>query len=243
MRYMGGKVCCAKRISEKILSMRGSRQTYVEPFLGAASVFIKLAPHFRDVQGSDIHPDLILMLQALQKGWEPPTEMPKEIWDSLRYAEPSALRGFAGFGCSFSGAWFSSYALQSPKGHNKLPALETHDTLMKIADKINFPIGCFSYEKYHGTPDMVIYADPPYVSTYGLKQCKNFDTDKFWSVANRWVDEGAQVFVTEKIAPDPWISVLDIERHLVMNAKVNQAYKISSEKVTRTYVERLYTRS
>lgn len=50
---------------------------------------------------SDLNLDLILMWQALQNGWKPPTELSEEEYKALRDAPPSPLRGFAQTQCTF----------------------------------------------------------------------------------------------------------------------------------------------
>ena len=104
VRYLGGKTRLAKHIANAILTDTPNRKTYLEPMIGGGSVFAAMAPHFDFAVGADIHPDLILMYQALAQGWLPPTYVTEEEYQTLKHdPEPSALRGFVGFGCSFGG--------------------------------------------------------------------------------------------------------------------------------------------
>ena len=117
VQYLGGKTRLAKHISTAILADTDAREVYVEPMVGGGSVLAAMAPHFERAYAGDVHEDLILMYQAIQSGWEPPSELSEDCWRELKYSEPSPLRGFAGFGCSFAGRWFEGYARNS-KGTN-----------------------------------------------------------------------------------------------------------------------------
>src|SRR5690349_3392797 len=104
---MGGKTRQGKHIEEQLLKYKGDCTGYIEPFMGGGAIFARMAPHFPGAAlGSDIHPDLMMMWEALQGGWKPPTEVTREEWYGIKDEEPSALRGFVGFGCSFGGRWF-----------------------------------------------------------------------------------------------------------------------------------------
>ena len=105
MRYLGGKHRLAKHILPIILKNRKEGQYYVEPFLGAANTFCKV----QDPKiGSDNNKYLIAMWMALQEGWEPPSEVPEElyIYVNNNKEENLPLTAFVGFGCSFSGKFF-----------------------------------------------------------------------------------------------------------------------------------------
>lgn len=107
MQYIGGKFRIAKFIVPVLNRLRGDRD-YLEPFIGAANIFCKI-PGTRI--GSDSHPDLILLLQAVRDGTIAfPDAVSEEEYQRIRREPPSALRGFVGFGCSFAGKWFGGYA-------------------------------------------------------------------------------------------------------------------------------------
>ena len=109
MRYVGGKTRIAKWVAEHVSSLTNGHNTYLEPFVGSGATFVKLAPRFQSAIAADDHADLILMWKALAAGWDPPEHVSKDEYVALRAAEPSALRGFVGFGASFSGKWFGGY--------------------------------------------------------------------------------------------------------------------------------------
>jgi len=71
MQYLGGKFHIRKRVAAFVRQHLDADQTYWEPFVGAAWVLAELFPHTPRI-ASDIHPDLIMLWQAIQDGWEPP---------------------------------------------------------------------------------------------------------------------------------------------------------------------------
>lgn len=112
MRYLGGKCKIAKPLSELILQKKENAKTFVSLFCGGCAIETKLAPHFENVICNDLHPYLIAMYQALQNGYDLPENISEEQYRYIREHkdEDKALTGFVGFGCSFGGRWFGSYA-------------------------------------------------------------------------------------------------------------------------------------
>lgn len=196
MQYMGGKTRIAKHIAEAIL--RTGKTKYTEPFVGGASVLQRVAPQFSTVIASDACEDLILLYRAVQDGWIPPSEMSKELYDSLKKSEPSALRGFAGFGCSFGGKWFGGLIENSPK-HG--PAM-TSRSLQKLSETIGHV--SFEHLDYRQAPvdeNTVVYCDPPYSGTTRYSSVEEFDHETFWRTVQLWADSGATVLVSEYTCP------------------------------------------
>jgi len=212
MKYMGGKYRLARQISETMLGYRlPYHEAFVEPFMGGGAISSAMAPHFPVVLLSDAHPDLVMMWQAVQQGWVPPADVDESLYQQLRFAPPSALRGFVGFGCSFSGKWFGGYGRQSIAGGK--PALENTlapgavRSVMRQAPKIAHAyIYQSDYRAVEFTPTTIIYADPPYAGTTTYSQGE-FNHAEFWDTADRWVSGGATVFVSEQSAPSSWESV------------------------------------
>lgn len=208
MRYMGGKSRIAKELAAVMLSLSTERQVYVEPFLGGGTVAEQMAPHFGFSLLSDVHPDLTLMWDAvINDGWVPPTAVSYEQYQELRYAkEPSALRGFVGFGCSFGGRWFEGYARYKDTNF----AQSSHNVVMRQAKAIrsggSVMVDNLDFRDI-GARKAVIYCDPPYADTKGYSKTGAFPHDEFWVKATEWSENGAQVFVSEYTAPDDWVAV------------------------------------
>lgn len=229
MRYMGGKSRISKALSEVILAHTDKREVYVEPFVGGGAMAEKMAPHFETVIMNDLHEDLMLMWDAvLNKGWIPPTEVSLEQYQELRSAEPSALRGFVGFGCSFGGKWFGGYAKRNYKDGvpQRNDAAESQRNVMKQAAKIG-KATCVQ-GSYDSLPSIntasVIYCDPPYADTTGYST-DSFPHEDFWAKAQQWAEAGADVFVSEYSAPEGWEAVWEGTIKTQLHKSDNSAVK------------------
>ena len=217
MRYVGGKSKIATKISDAILAATTARKAYYEPFVGGGSTLAKLCPHFEKSFASDAHEDIVLMWKEVQKGWIPHA-VTYEEYQILRYSsEPSALRGFAGFGGSFGGRWFEGFARGgtnadgTPRNHQA----ESGRAVSRIAESI--AQGCVNFDKndYREiSPERgsVVYCDPPYRGSSKDYKPGKFDSDEFWEVVAAWADAGASVFVSEYSAPDGWASIWSAQK-------------------------------
>lgn len=232
MRYQGGKTRVAKDIAEIILANRGDRTTYIEPFVGGAAVMTRVAPEFEWSMGYDAMPDVIAMWQALQLGWEPPHTLTEaEYAEARTWTEPSALRGFIGFPCSFGGKWFGGYARDPKSDRNFFD--EAARSVTKRAETMRRTI--FAVRDYRelstfpaGMYRRVIYADPPYNNTLAYAGAGAFDSAEFWHHARRWAAAGAQVYVSEYTAPEGWRAIWSKERHVGM-ARDNAGHKATEK--------------
>lgn len=212
MRYLGGKSKIADSLARVIVSYSVNRSLLIEPFCGGCGATVALAPYFKQVRSYDTHKDLILMWEAVKQGWLPPENLTEKEYDRLRDEEPSALRGFAGFGCSWGGKWFGGYA----KGGNRNHVLESSTNVKDQAQYLgNVEFFRKSYENIRIPEGSTIYADPPYADTTGYSQ--DFDSDKFWSIAENWaLTHNALVFVSEFTAPAKWECVWELKRALTV---------------------------
>ena len=238
MMYLGGKSRLAKRIGAAILENTNQRGQYIEPMIGGGSVFFELAPHFQKSFGGDIQEDLILMYQALADGWVPPDTVTEEEWRELRDSPPSALRAFAGFGCSFGGKFFGGYA-RNAKGGNY--AARSRKRLMAYSETLNsLPttpfFGHAGYDEWLPLHGCVVYLDPPYAGTTGYSSKRSgvptFDHDAFWNTAAEWVTvRGAHVFVSEFAAPEGWTPVWERERSVGVGTTSGARYTKKTDKL------------
>ncbi len=209
MRYFGGKQRIARELATVI--DRYQVQTYHEPFCGMFSVGAQVAAPQRS--GADSHPDLILLLQAVQDGWIAPESVSEAEYEVLKKAEPSPLRAVAGFGGSHSAKFFAGYA----RGEGRNFITEARRSLMRLAPRIkNVRFTRQSYLDFDEPVDL-IYCDPPYTGTTAYA-VGPFDTSAFW----QWVREYSRrsiVLVSEYTAPE-WATVLwEKHVHTDMNAK------------------------
>lgn len=206
MRYLGGKSRIAPLIGSAMMRYLGGKSTkrIIEPFIGGGGVTPILCGIAEQVSAFDTHPDLCFMWQGLLDGsFTPPDHVTLEEYKAAKLQEPSALRGFIGFGCSFGGKWFGGYARTAKGDESKSYALMSKRSLAKSLQwMVNVTVAQADYRALEIQPGDVVYADPPYVgtTTFGVV----FDTKEFWEKALRWDTEGAIVFVSEQTAPSAW---------------------------------------
>ena len=188
--------------------------------MGGGAVTQHLAQKFKHVYASDIHEDLMLMWQAVQDGWVPPTELSEAQWRELKDAEPSALRGFAGFGCSFGGRWFEGFARSRGRNH---PA-ESSRNIMRFEPHMgNVEFAHRSYMDIAPYPGDVVYCDPPYEATKPYSM--GFDHETFWAWAEDLAKQGVHVYVSEYNAPEGWTCVWEKEQRIQVDANKNNKQK------------------
>ncbi len=186
----------------------------MEPFCGAAHVLSKMSG--RRV-ASDLSEDLILLWQAIQNGWIPPDSVSEEEYQRLKTSSPSALRGFAGYGLSFSGKWFGGYARNS-RGDNY--CAYARNSLLKQKQSINDVLFLHApYSIYNDLENYLIYCDPPYANTTKYR-FGEFDSKSFWNWC-RVTSRSNKVVVSEYSAPADFKCVLEINTKTHMRGANN----------------------
>lgn len=219
MRYVGGKARIAKWIRDHINAVadeyRGVALTYVEPFVGSGAVLEQVvrSGRFRRYVANDVHPDLIRMWHALSReGWTPPEYVDVEEHRALKNSRvSSALRGYAGFCCSFGGNFFSGHESRNGTIRNGSPPRGGQTTerrsvsrVGKMMRRADVELKCLDYSELTIPPNTVVYCDPPYIGTTGYDS-GDFDHRRFWTTMDQWVERGAIVFVSEYEGPWPVI--------------------------------------
>ena len=207
MMYMGGKARLAKYIVP-ILQRYIDRRVYLEPFCGMCNIVKNVRAITRIA--SDIHPDLIMMLQEGQTGkFVPPMTVTEELHKSLKHAPPSALRAFVGFSYSFRGSFFGGF-----DHHRRHLYQESFRQLMRLCYNVTF-YHC-NYSQWYDIHDALIYCDPPYEGTSACG-AEDFDTPAFWEQCRKWVAQNNIVFVSEYKAPKDFYPVWSMCRTDVDN--------------------------
>jgi site-specific DNA-adenine methylase len=166
-----------------------------EPFCGGGAVTLALSKVGFKVNASDIHPDLIMMWQAVMAGDESVyADVTEEEYAQLRLLPSSARRGFAGFGASFGGNWFGGFGRGANPNPPQVECRNFFDRFRRFAAPTDFV--CRSYTD---TPaDVLVYADIPYQGTKAYNRT-TFNHNAFW----QWVRErNGPTFVSELTAPD-----------------------------------------
>jgi DNA adenine methylase len=214
MRYVGGKAKLGSWLTEEILKLRTNQDVLLEPFVGGGNSFVRLAKHFSRILASDLHADVVMLFSAIGKGWQPPF-ISKELYKELKNTPPSALRGFAGFGCSFGGKWFGGYTHDAWDEHHKKrmkpfqeAAIQSLLQHREVFARTSFAIG--PYNIWQPKKNMLVYCDPPYRDTlgYGTK----FNHEQFWDTMREWRRNGVLVVVSEAQAPEDWQVIAEKSR-------------------------------
>ena len=206
MQYVGGKAKSgtAARIVAAIVADGAPTEMWWEPFVGGGSVMEQAAPVFGRCAGSDAHPDLIAMWQAVTEGWRPP-EVTREMYTQLRHAEPSALRGFVGFGASFGGKWFGGWG--ASRGREAWRA--SARTVARQAEVFQrYGVGFFPavFGTCYPPSGTTVYCDPPYQGVTGYK--KGLDRQTFYETVVMWAAD-SHVYVSEYALPD-WVPSVEV---------------------------------
>lgn len=157
-------------------------------------------------------------LRAVRAGWEPPAELSREAWEAARaLPDTHPLKAFAGFGCSFSGLWFTGYAgaemshinHDSVSGPRQITTRPVRACALSIKRDVPALSACllawlsfFDVDPVTApTQPECIYADPPYAGTSGYAAVGAFDHARFWSYCQGWAARGVRVFVSEYACP------------------------------------------
>jgi DNA adenine methylase len=199
MKYMGSKNRHAKELLPIILKDRKPGQWYVEPFAGGMNMIDKVDGNRI---ASDTHKSLIALFSGVVNGHELPDIITEEEYRAARFlSDYSPLKGFIGFGCSYSGKWFGGYARGNDNaGTPRNYALESKNNILKQRDKLlGVKFFDLPYNDLEIPRDSIIYCDPPYEGTTSYKD--KFNHEKFWEWCRGMSFQGHSIFISEYNAP------------------------------------------
>jgi DNA adenine methylase len=221
MRYLGGKARLAGRIANEIHKVLSPDQPFYDVFCGAGHIVAKVQGTNR--HANDIGP-IVHLLEAVANGWEPPTEVTYEEHRTARNLPiTDPLYSFIGYGCSFAGILWGSYARKC-RNSPKPVSSEAASALKKAAPGLrDVKFTNLSYLDLHIPDDAVVYCDPPYAGTtgYGFE----FNQDEFYD----WVaKQRCTVLVSEyDYNPLGLESVLEISYKRVMLGKDSKSTTVT----------------
>lgn len=232
MQYLGGKFKLAKQLAAPILAERRGRAIW-EPFCGGLGM--SHAWLGGQLLLSDIHPALISLYRGIQNGWNPPENVTEDEYRNARtLPDTDPLKAFVGFGCSFSGRYFSKYA----KGYDKGRTGRAWNYAQQAARSLKKTFATFTATEFAVVDFLtvvpfpvsgIIYCDPPYRGTSGYTTGA-FDYDRFVSRVSQWANAGATVFVSEFDFPIG-TCVLEIDRARYVGNRgtaVDRLYRVSA---------------
>jgi DNA adenine methylase len=205
MQYLGGKTRIAKQLATLINSVREPGQWVWDPFCGGLSMSVALSEK-GPVWSTDINPALISLYKAVQSGWQPPSSVSKEEYESAKaLPDSNPLKAFCGFGCSFGGKWFGGYAhdVKGTRNRDGVPSNYALSAKRRISAELDScsAFACLDFSSVEPQPtEAIIYADPPYEGTTGYKGAPAFDSELFFKQALRWA-AFTHVFISEYACP------------------------------------------
>lgn len=212
--YGGGKARLGKEIYNIIktieidLNWKTSEHTplYFEPFCGLLGVQINFAKEERKSIACDANEDIIKLFTALKNGWIPPEKCDEKQFIRLKKSnEHSALRGFIGVACSYSGIFFSGYRTHAGKRDYIANSRNGFLNMVPYLKNIKF-LKARDYRKFE-PEGLTIYCDPPYRGNgFHSEHFVNFDTDTFWETMRKWSKKNL-VIISEYEAPKDFICV------------------------------------
>lgn len=233
VKYLGGKSKLARQISETILAATPYRERYIEPFIGGGAMAEKMGGHFEHALYSDSHRDCVLMWQHGLAGGEFPETVTEDEYKAWRDAEPSGVRGFVGFAGSWGGKFFGGYGRDSTGRRNFIAEglRNIERNLAGMRGRASTSVDELDYRLSDVRAGDVVYCDPPYADTTGYTT-GDFDHDEFWQVVQGWAERGAEVFVSEFIAPE-WVGepIWSKERHITAHSGFDENGKRTMRKV------------
>jgi site-specific DNA-adenine methylase len=177
---------------------------------------------------SDSCEDLIMLWKEVIKDTFKKPIINEKKWLELKNSKPSALRGYAGFGLSYSGQWFRAYSQNYIGSRNQND--ESYNSIMKIKDSIKNVKFRHSDYKNHlkdiENGGYLIYCDPPYVNSLNsYKGSKfQFNSMEFWEIVKKWKKWGNIVVVSERYSPFKFECLL--EKKLSNIDKTNYTEKL-----------------
>lgn len=214
--YMGSKSRYAEEIITIATAGRPS-QTWVEPFVGGGNIICRVPAIYQRI-GSDVNWRMIKLLDAVgNHGWVPPDWVTKEEFEQIKAAPddyPPELVAFVATGCTYGSLWFGPYTT-SVSNNQRRPEYAKNLILSEAPGLRGVKFLALRYEELtpHIPPRSIIYCDPPYVGTAGYKgasttievgqdlSLNTWNRGAFWKWADKLVDEGHHVFVSEYASP------------------------------------------
>lgn len=198
MQYLGGK----KRLAHKLVGVLGSfrqqDQRVIDMFCGSLPITAALAGRRHANDGCI---PLITLYRAWLTGWRPEAVSEEDYKQIRARQDPNdPYTALAGFGLSYGGKWFGGYARDKKNGRDFLrTATKSLNRVLNACEGVTFSALDFDDVEVH--PGDMVYCDPPYRGTTPYGYFDGFDVARFDLACERWARMGADVFVSEYVAP------------------------------------------
>lgn len=211
---MGSKARLAKDLAPFInkLIKDNKIDTYIEPFVGGANMLQHI--DCKNKIGSDNNDYLIEMWKAFQRGWTPPKEISKELYNEIKANKenyPKELVAIAGFCATYNAKWFGGYAgivktkINTYRNYYDESVRNIQKQIEQLKD-VEFLNG--NYIEFSNYKDSLVYCDPPYEGTTQYGTSKDFHHERFWDWIRDMSEENL-VLVSEYNAPDDFVNIYE----------------------------------
>ncbi|PCJ22416.1 MAG: hypothetical protein COA94_09115 [Rickettsiales bacterium] len=201
MRYLGGKSRIASKIVGLINSETPLDSPFYDVFAGGLSITCAAATtRTGPVYANDRCTPLITMYQRWSTGWRPKKLGYLDYLQLKRKQDPlDPHTALAGFGMSFAGIWFGSYARDSVNTSYFDVSVRSLEKGMGPCQDVEFT--CKDFSALSPPSESVVYLDPPYKGTASYRYHQGFSTRRLlsWS-ANL---PTPHVFMSEYESPGP----------------------------------------
>ena len=212
MNYMGGKHRQGPKIAEIVARYLKPGIEYYEPFCGAMGSATRVVDKMINARGkrlilSDVSEPLINMWKALLSGWIPPDVITEDTYNKIKSIRDKndPMTAFCGFGITFAGIWFGTYARNKIGTNYAMNAKKS--TMRKVSILLMAPVRVEIKDYLDVTPtNAVIYLDPPYANRTKGHDFIKFNNDQFWQYA-RDLTGSNYVIATCFDIPKGWISI------------------------------------
>lgn len=211
---MGSKARLSKDLTPIInkLIKENNINTYIEPFVGGCNLIEHIKCENRI--GSDINEYLISMWQDLQKGWNPPETLSRELYKDIRDNKDKygkSLVSIAGFCATYNAKWFGGYAgivntkIGTQRNYYDESIRNIQKQMINLQD-VDFK--CCSYTYYTDYKNCLIYCDIPYQGTTQYGSNSTFNYDEFWNWV-RGMSKDNILLVSEYNAPSDFECIFE----------------------------------
>jgi hypothetical protein len=201
VRYLGGKTQISKELAQVLNTYRRDGRDFLDPFCGSLAISRALGGCG---VASDVSLPLISLYRAIAAGWRPPQVFSRDEWEAAKsLPDENPLKGFAGFGCSFRGLYFSGYAggyVGPVSNHGAFAAAKvlTRDVIELVKRGVRFE--CRDFFDIQPTRGYFLYLDPPYRGTAGYSGTQPINYDRFYARVEEWAYYGP-VLISEYAFP------------------------------------------
>jgi DNA adenine methylase len=211
MKYMGSKARHASELLPIILKDHTPDMWYIEPFVGGANMIDKVPADYKRI-GCDINEYLIVLLDKLSKGWEPPVQVSEELYKTIKLNKDlfdKELVAYVGFGMSFGSKWWGGYS-RNKRNYDYAQGLYNSTIKQRpLLEGIKFLFkSVFEIVEIKGKA--TIYCDPPYKDTTKYKD-GGFDHSRFYNWCRYQKSQGHNIFISEYAMPDDFKCVWEKE--------------------------------